>query len=145
MPGLVDDAHAAAAQLAQDLVAGDDRDGPLPGDRRRGPSDVCWFGQDEGSVDGGTATVRANPSPIRFPPGDDDLAVVRGSSRRMKPAGSDAASVAALGASSGRVGRSHPSSFIVASAGSDAGERGLRVRDDSSRLAAVSAMVLPSK
>ena len=35
LPGLVDHAHAAAAQLAQDLVAVDRREGPLPGSRRR--------------------------------------------------------------------------------------------------------------
>ena len=35
LPGPVDDAHAAAAQLAQDLVALDDRDRPLSRSRRR--------------------------------------------------------------------------------------------------------------
>ena len=35
LPGLVDDAHAAAAQFAQDLVTFDRGEGPLPGSRRR--------------------------------------------------------------------------------------------------------------
>ena len=60
LPGAVDDAHAAAAQHAKDLVAVDGRDGPLPEGRRRsvvrlrGSRDGRWIAgrQDsDGSLD----------------------------------------------------------------------------------------------
>ena len=51
LPGLVDHAHAAAAQLAQDLVAGDGRGGPFSRSRRIGlqleKQGSIGFGSDE--------------------------------------------------------------------------------------------------
>ncbi len=52
LPGAVDDAHAAAAQLAQDLVAGDGRDGPLSRSRRIG-----WQPDKQGSIGSGSVKI----------------------------------------------------------------------------------------
>src|SRR3954469_8475343 len=59
--------------------------------------------------------------------------------------GSDGACVASPGATGRTVGRSRPSFFHVATAGSDPGEPGPTVRDGPSSSVAASAWVLPSK
>ena len=73
LAGPVDHAHAAAAQLAQDLVARDDR-GRTPGTLRRqdiGPGRCVWIGRV--AVLRGGGTVRPRRRAIEVMAGHDDV------------------------------------------------------------------------
>ena len=128
LSGAVDDAHAAAAQLAQDLVAGDGRNGPLSGSRRcvvvvrprhgRCSSKGC---RNAGESRSRSATV---PTGSCLSPGEDVEPATAEFMWRMNPLGSAGSSTASGELGAGREGRFRISLSPASSARSDPGESG---------------------